>query len=202
MKNIFIINAHEYYPFAEGKLNNSFTKKAKNYFEEKRYNVRVTTMKDDYDVEQEIENHLWADVVFLQSPVNWMGHPWSFKKYADMVYTTGMMGKLCNNDGRSSEEPKKNYGTGGMLGNKKYMISLTFNAPKESFNDQNEYLFGGKSVDDLFFPTHMNFRFFGMTGMETFASYDVMKNPEIENDFVRFEQHLEKHFPVLVMETK
>ena len=43
---------------------------------------------------------------------------------------------------------------------KKYMLSLTFNAPKEAFNNVNEYLFQGKNVDDLFFPMHMNFRFF------------------------------------------
>lgn len=57
-------------------------------------------------------------------------------------------------------------------------------------NDESEYLFQGKSVDDLFFPMHMNFRFFGMTVLETFACYDVMKNPQIENDFERYKVHL------------
>lgn len=80
------------------------------------------------------------------------------------------------------------------LTGKKYMFSLTFNAPAESFNDENEYLFQGKSVDDLFFPMHANFRFFGMEAMETFASFDVMKNPNIERDLERFEAHIKEHF--------
>ena len=112
----------------------------------------------------------------------------------DEVYTAGMFGKLCNNDGRSSESPKKNYGTGGNLTNTKYMLSLTFNAPKESVDDENEYLFAGISVDDLLFPLHMYFKFFGMQPLPTFACHDVMKNAEIEKDFLQFEAHLNKYF--------
>ena len=74
------------------------------------------------------------------------------------------------------------------------MLSLTFNAPEEAFNEPDEYLFQGKSVDDLWFPMHMNFRFFGMEPLETFACYDVMKNADAENDFNRFTAHLSAQF--------
>ncbi len=74
------------------------------------------------------------------------------------------------------------------------MLSLTFNAPKESFDDQDEFLFQGKGVDDLMFHMHANFRFFGMSALPTFACYDVMKNGDIENDFARFESHLNELF--------
>ena len=195
MKNIYIINAHQYYEFSEGALNKALVQKAKELLEEKGYEVRTVTMQDEYNVEQELENHQWADAVILQSPVNWMGVPWSFKKYMDEVYTAGMFGVLCNGDGRSSEAPTKNYGAGGALSGKQYMLSLTFNAPKESFDDASEYLFQGKSVDDLWFPMHMNFRFFGMEDLPTFACYDVMKNPDVENDFKRFEAHINESFP-------
>jgi len=129
----------------------------------------------------------------LQTPVNWMSVPWSFKKYMDEVYSAGMGGALCQGDGRTSAEPKKNYGAGGTLTGKHYMLSLTFNAPKEAFNDEGEYLFQGKSIDDLWFPMHVNFRFFGMTPLETFACHDVMKNPQVEEAFKRFADHLNKH---------
>ncbi len=33
---------------------------------------------------------------------------------------------------------------------------------------------------------HANFRFFGMSPLPTFVCYDVLKNPDIENDFKRF----------------
>ncbi|WBM74129.1 NAD(P)H-dependent oxidoreductase [Saprospira grandis] len=193
MKNVLIINAHQPYPFSEGRLNASFCEMAASFFSEKGYQLKFSKTAEQYEVEEEIEKHLWADIVFLQSPINWMGMPWSFKKYMDDVYTAGMMGKLCNNDGRTAAEPKKNYGTGGNLSESKYMISVSFNAPKEAFDNQEEYLFQGKSVDDLLLPQHANFRFFGMKGLPTFASFDVMKNPTIEDDFKRFQKHLESY---------
>ena len=52
----------------------------------------------------------------------------------------------------------------------------------------------GKSVDDLWFPMHMNFRFFGMESLPTFACYDVMKNAQAEKDLERFTAHLNEHF--------
>ncbi len=112
----------------------------------------------------------------------------------DMVYSAGMDGTLCDGDGRTRDDPSKQYGSGGTLVGKQYMLSLTFNAPQDAFNNPDQYLFQGKSVDDLLFPMYMNFRFFGMEPMETFAYYDVMKNPDIANDLVRFEAHLNKHF--------
>jgi modulator of drug activity B len=194
MSNIFIINAHQAYPFSEGKLNQTLTQRAVDLLETKGHSVRTVTMKDDIDVDTELANHQWADVVILQSPVNWMGVPWSFKKYMDEVYSAGMQGVLCNGDGRTSDNPKANYGAGGTLEGKRYMLSLTFNAPAESFNDESEYLFQGKSVDDLFFPMHMNFRFFGMKPLETFTCFDVMKNADIDNDLMRFDAHLNANF--------
>lgn len=188
--NLFIINTHHYYPFSEGKLNAALVDIAREEAEAAGHQVQITTMQDSYDVEGEMAKHEWADVVLLQIPVNWMGVPWSFKKYMDEVYTAGMSGRLCEGDGRHRDQPEKQYGTGGVLGDKRYMLSLTFNAPREAFNDSDQFLFQGRSVDDLFFPTHMNFRFFDMKALETFVCYDVMKNPDTENDKVRFRKHL------------
>lgn len=194
MSNILIINAHHYYPFAEGRLNKSLVEKAEQKLRDKGHAIRITTVDQDWNIETELANHQWANVVLVQTPVNWMGVPWTFKKYMDDVYTAGMGGALCNGDGRSEDAPKNNYGAGGTLKGKKYMLSLTFNAPREAFDDSNEYLFQGKSVDDLFFPMHMNFRFFGMEALKTFACYDVMKNADVENDFIRFAAHLDDQF--------
>lgn len=151
-------------------------------------------MHDGYEVVDELEKHQWADVVLLQTPVNWMGVPWIFKRYMDQVYSAGMDGTLCNGDGRTRSDRGKQYGSGGTLTGKRYMLSLTFNAPRDAFDDPSQYLFQGRSVDDLFFPMHMNFRFFGMEPIETFVCYDVMKNPDIDNDLVRFAAHFGKHF--------
>ena len=197
MRNILIINAHQKYPFAEGRLNGTLVRTADEVLTEAGHSTRVVTVEEGWDVERELENHQWADFVLLQSPVNWMGVPWSFKKYMDEVYSAGMMGALCDGDGRHRHDPSLQYGTGGTLSGKKYMLSLTFNAPSESFDDPGQYLFEGKSVDDLFMPMHMNFRFFDMEALETFACYDVMKNPDINNDFKRFGDHLSQNFPII-----
>ncbi|WP_462148255.1 NAD(P)H-dependent oxidoreductase [Pseudoalteromonas gelatinilytica] len=193
MKNVLIINAHHYYPFSEGKLNAALIEKADAFFQAKGYQTRVVNTQDEFNVETELENHQWADIVFLQSPINWMGMTWSFKKYMDEVYTAGMGGALCHGDGRHQDNPKANYGKGGTLNNTQYMMSLTLNAPAESFADAADF-FEGKSVDDLVFPMHMNFKFFGMQGLPTFACYDVMKNADIDSDFARFEKHLNENF--------
>jgi len=195
MKNVYIINAHQPYPFAEGRLNGALVERAVDHLQRKDLEVQVLTMQDEWDVETELERHQWADAVLLQTPVNWMGVPWSFKKYMDHVYSAGMDGRLCKGDGRSRQDPTRQYGSGGSLAGRKYMLSLTFNAPRDAFDEPGQEFFGGKSVDDLFWPMHLNFKFFGMEPLPTFACYDVMKNPEIEHDFERFSEHLNQHFP-------
>ena len=195
MKNIFVINAHEEYEFAKGELNRTLAQIALDHLEEAGYATRSITMKDDWQVDAEIENHQWADAVLLQTPVNWMGVPWSFKKYMDFVYSFGMDGRMCKGDGRTRSDPNKQYGTGGTLSGTKYMLSLTLNAPRESFIDPSQTFFGGMSVDDLFKPMHLNFAFFNMEPLPTFACYDVMKNPDVENDRAKYRQHLASVFP-------
>lgn len=194
MKKVLIINAHQYYSYSEGRLTKSLIEKMENQLICLGHEVKHSTIMSEYNPEEEVDKHVWADVVIMQSPVHWMGLPWKAKKYIDEVYSVGTGGKLCETDGRTSKAPKKNYGTGGVLKNTKYMLSLTFNSPEEAFNDSSEYLFQGKSVDDLWYPQHVNFRFFGMAPIETFACFDVMKNPEIENDFRRLEKHIDRHF--------
>jgi len=194
MNNVLIINAHEHYPFSEGKLNKTLAEMAADNLKGKGYTIQHTTM-GEYDVEQEVEKHQWADIVILQTPVNWMGVPWTFKKYMDEVYTAGMDGRLCDGDGRTRKDPAKQYGSGGTLVGKKYMISLTYNAPAVAFDNPEQDFFEGKGHDELFWPTHLNFRFFGMEPLKTFACYDVLKNPDVENDFKRFTAHINDQFP-------
>ena len=194
MSNILILNGAQPYPFAPGGLNAALAARAKDRLEAQGHAVRLTTVADGYDVEAEVESHRWADTVIMQFPVNWMGVPWSFKKYMDEVYTAGMDGRLTVGDGRTAEAPKANYGMGGALTGTRYMLSATFNAPREAFDDPAEPFFQGMSVDDLLRPVHLNARFFGMKPLPTFSAHDVMKNPEIEADFARFDAHLDALF--------
>lgn len=195
MKNVFIINGHQPYPFAKGRLNATFVTLAQEHLAARGYEVDTTIVSEGWDVEAEVKRHQWADVVFMQFPVNWMGTPWSLKKYMDEVYTAGMDGRLCAGDGRTGPGQDSRYGLGGTLTNTSYMLSLTFNAPRASFENPEATFFEARTVDDLMWPTHLNMRFFGMTPMPTFSAHDVMKNADIETDLSRFHAHLNTHFP-------
>lgn len=195
MKKVLIINAHEPYSFSPGRLNRTLVEQARTALAAKGYDVQVTTMQDEWDADTEVGKHQWADVVLLQTPVNWMSVPWTFKRYMDHVYSAGMDGRLCNGDGRTRKDPTKQYGSGGTLTGKRYLLSLTLNAPREAFDDPAQDLFEGKGLDDLLWPVHLNFRFFGMQPLPTFACHDVLKNADIERDLARFAAHLDAHFP-------
>ena len=194
MSKILILNGAQPYPFAPGQLNATCAERAFEQLKAMGHEVRLTTVADGFDIEAEVASHQWADTVIMQFPVNWMGVPWSFKKYMDEVYTAGMDGRLSTGDGRSAEAPKANYGMGGTLQGTSYMISATFNAPIEAFDDPAEPFFEGMSVDDLLRPVHLNARFFAMTQLPTFSAHDVMKNADIEGDFARFDAHLSEVF--------
>lgn len=193
MSNAFIINGHAKSFGSPGTLNAAFAERAENYFKSRSWEVATTVATDGYDVATEIQKFKWADVVLLQMPVNWMGAGWVLKKYIDEIWMAGMMGQMSAGDGRTAAAPKKNYGLGPLLSGR-YMISATGNAPREAFNDPEEKFFAGLSEDDLLRPLHLNFKWIGLQQLPTFFAYDVMKNPQVESDFGRFDAHLAANF--------
>ncbi|MBY6205467.1 NAD(P)H-dependent oxidoreductase [Halomonas denitrificans] len=194
MSKVLVLNGAQPYPFAKGELNAALADRAAAFFEARGDEVRRTTTANSFDTDEEIDHHQWAEIIVMQFPINWMGVPWSFKRYMDSVYSAGMDGRLCNGDGRSAAAPTENYGMGGTQGDTRYMLSVTFNAPSQAFDDPAEPFFEGMSVDDLLRPMHLNAKFFGMKPLPTFSAHDVMKNPAIENDFKRFDHHLQNTF--------
>ncbi len=192
MKNVLIINAHQFYEgFAEGKLNETLVDVAKKKFEAKGCEVKTTIIEKGYDVEDEIQKHLWADIIITQSPVYWFSAPWIHKKYIDEVFTTALVQQsLIVDDGRTREDLSKQYGTGGKMQGKQFMLSLTWNAPKDAFGNKEQILYDGKTVDDAFIAVTTNYKFCGAEILPSFACYDVLKNPDIQNDINRFKEHL------------
>lgn len=76
---------------------------------------------------------------------------------------------------------------------KNYMISATWNAPQEAFDDPDQF-FEGKSVDTVYFAFHKANQFLGLSPIPTFLCADVIKNPIIEQDIVHYNAHLSKYF--------
>ncbi|MDR2981747.1 MAG: NAD(P)H-dependent oxidoreductase [Puniceicoccales bacterium] len=191
MSHILIINGAKKFAHSEGRLNNTLAEVAATFLKANSHEVQITAVEEGYDSEQEVEKILWADVLIYQMPGWWMGPPWIIKKYIDDVFTAGH-GKLYANDGRSRFSDAK-YGSGGLVRDKKYMISVTWNAPLEAFDDPKQF-FGGVGVDGVYLPVHKANQFLGMKPLPTFICNDVIKQPDIDQDIARYQEHLQRVF--------
>ena len=193
-KKVLLINTHlTYAGWTEGTLNSSFIQKAKDFFEAKGFEVLETKIENGYTADEEVKKHMEADIVILQMPVNWFGAPWIYKKYVDEVFNSGLMSKsFLTGDGRTPEDPAKQYGTGGLLQGKKFMICATWNAPAEAFDNPEQKLFEGKSTAEFFLSITSNYRFCGAETLSDYNCFDIYKEGDITNDLNNYPSHLEK----------
>lgn len=195
MKKVLLINSHQLYEgISSGNLNKAMAKVIQDEMEALGHEVQLTHIEQGYDINNEVQKHLWADIIILQSPVFWFGNPWIYKKYADEVFMAGLIQQsFLEGDGRSRDDSSKQYGTGGKLQGKKYMLSLTWNAPEESFGDEKQFLFEGKTVDDVFVANTANYKFCGVEIVPSFSCHDVVKSPDVENDIKRLKKHIHQY---------
>lgn len=195
-KKVLLINTHLTYPnWTEGKLNDSFIQIAKDYFTFYSFEVMETKVEDGYNVEEEVEKHMKADLVILQTPVNWFGAPWIYKKYVDEVFNSGLHSQqFLSGDGRTREDASKQYGSGGNMQGKQFMVCATWNAPQEAFDNSTQQLMQGKGTADLFLNITSNYRFCGYTILNDYNCFDIYKNENIEKDLANYPAHLNKVF--------
>ncbi|QPC45593.1 NAD(P)H-dependent oxidoreductase [Mangrovibacillus cuniculi] len=184
MKNILVINGHEYYDFAKGQLNKTLFEDIVSTLSDK-FEVKTTIVEEGYDVKKEQEKFQWADVVIFQTPIYWFSLPAAMKKYIDQVYAYGVFfGPAINQ-----------YGDGGLMEGKKYMFSTTWNAPETAFNDTNEGSFlQGKDIEDAIAHLHHMQRYVNMVPLKTFGAHDVVANPDIEKYRSELKKHLQDVF--------
>ena len=192
MKNILLINGAKTFAHSNGQLNDTLTELAQEVLLDLGHQVQVTRADSEYDAKAEVEKFLWADTVIYQMPGWWMGAPWTVKKYIDDVFTEGH-GSLYANDGRSRSDASKKYGSGGLIHDKNYMLSLTWNAPMDAFNDAEQF-FHGVGVDGVYLPFQKANQFLGMQTLPTFIVNDVIKAPEVEAYMAQYRDHLTQVF--------
>jgi modulator of drug activity B len=185
MKNVLVINGHEYYKHSKGQLNktlfNEIVKKLSS-----NYEVRTTLLQDGFKKEAEQEKVKWADNIIYQTPIYNYSVPALFKKYLDQTHEYGVYFS-----GNTEE-----YGIGGgLLSGKRYMFSTTWNAPCTAFNDPNKF-FEGRNVEDILFHLHLSHKYAGMKGLKTFSCFDVKKNPDINLYLDSLEIHLGQYFKI------
>ena len=192
MKNILLVNGAKTFAHSNGQLNDTLTELAQEVLSGLGHQVQVTRADSEYDAKAEVEKFLWADTVIYQMPGWWMGAPWTVKKYIDDVFTEGH-GSLYASDGRSRSDASKKYGSGGLIHDKNYMLSLTWNAPMDAFNDAEQF-FHGVGVDGVYLPFHKANQFLGMQTLPTFIVNDVIKAPEVEAYMAQYREHLTQVF--------
>ncbi len=197
-KKVLLINTHLNYPnWSEGLLNDAFNQKAKAFFLEKGFEVLETKVEDGYNADEEVEKHIEAEIIILQTPINWFGAPWIYKKYVDEVFNSGLhSAKFLSGDGRTREDATRQYGTGGKMQGKKFMVCATWNAPKASFDDPNQVLFEGRSTADVLIQITSNYRFCGAEIVADYNCFDIFKDGDIAGDLENYPKHLEDVFEV------
>jgi modulator of drug activity B len=195
MKKIFIINGGQKFGHSGGRFNQTIAKETLEFFQNKEgFEVRSTDINDEYDPATEVDKFVWADVIIYHTPIWWFQLPHGFKEYIDVVFTEGHANGIYKSDGRSSINPAINYGTGGMMHGKKYMVTTSWNAPKEAFTLPGEF-FKETSVDNgPLFGFHRMNAFTGMQPLESMHFHDVMKGANVESDLEVYRNHLTQLF--------
>ena len=195
MKNVLIINGHQYYEnIAEGKLTAIFIDAANAFFTNNGFTVKNTVIDSEYAIQEEVDKFAWADYILFQYPVYWMGVPWITKKYIDEIFSAGQDNGMYVNDGRSRKDPTKKYGSGGLMQSKKYMLSLTYNCPTTEF-DNIEGFFDGLSLDEANIATHKTFQFCGATPLQTYSIHDIFKGDlDVTAEVEKFKTRLHQNF--------
>lgn len=181
MKKIFIINGGQHFAHSGGKFNHTILEWDKQYFTpENGFELKSTDINDAYDLMTEVEKFVWADIVIYHTPVWWFSIPYKLKQYIDMVFTAGHRNGIYYSDGRKSDNPDRNYGTGGSLHGRNYLLTTSWNAPETAFTLADEF-FNQTSVDDgVMFGFHSMNAFTGMKKMDSFHFHDLEKNGNIE----------------------
>lgn len=177
--NILIINGAEIRNNrALGDLNSTLVSMYLNHFRDGNQ-VMITDVFGGYNVQEERNKFLNADLVILQFPVYWFSIPGLMKRYIDDVFDTNQFFSGQNA-----------YGRNGKLKGK-YILSATWNALEDQFETKDGF-FDGLSVDQVFTPVHKAFQYLGLEHEGTLSLHDVIKNPDMEKYTAQFEAFMSK----------
>ncbi|MBL3548289.1 MULTISPECIES: NAD(P)H-dependent oxidoreductase [unclassified Chryseobacterium] len=195
MKKVLIINGGQNFGHSGGKYNDTIAENTLEVLKSfDNIEVQITNVSEGYDKHEEVKKFVWADYIIYHTPIWWFQLPNGLKKYIDEVFTAGHAKGIYMSDGRNAVNPQINYGTGGMLGGRKYMLTTSWNAPATAFTLPGEF-FSEKSVDEgPLFGFHRMNAFVSLKKMESFHFHDVEKNANIERDMKLYRAHVKNVF--------
>lgn len=195
MKHILIINGWHKFAVSKGTFNKSLFDISKLHFSDNsNFQVKTTEINTGYSVLDEVEKFIWADVIIYHTPIWWFAVPFNFKKYLDEVLTAGYGNGMWISDGRNPKSPEINYGTGGLLQGKEYIITSSWNAPQGAFTFPNEF-FNQISVDNgPLSGFHGMNRYLGIKLHTSIQFHDVEKNADTTSQLKEYKEFLISNF--------
>ncbi|MCW3786001.1 NAD(P)H-dependent oxidoreductase [Plebeiibacterium sediminum] len=201
MKKIFLVYGGKKIANANGDINKALFDVDVSFFtEDNGFEFKYTDINDAYNADEEVDNFLWADAIIYHFPIWWMGMPYPLKEYIDRVFTEGHRKGMYRSDGRKSDNPAINYGTGGLMHGKKYMVTTSWNAPETAFTLPGEF-FQQRSVDDgVLFGFHRMNAFVALEPLQNMHFHDIEKNssPEyIKQLLNNYKNHLSQLFSLV-----
>ncbi|NET41632.1 NAD(P)H-dependent oxidoreductase [Okeania sp. SIO2B3] len=184
MNTLLLILGKETNEFAKGSYNQSLFETAVETLSN-GYKILTTIVEDGYKIPEEIAKFKQADAVIFQYPVYWFMMPSTLKRYLDNVYAYGEFFAFSGGE----------YGSGGLMKGKKFMLSTTWNAPVEVFNNKNpNSFFEGRSAEEILLPMRKSQEYCGLEELPHFSCHNIVKNPQFESDKERYILHLTKVF--------
>ncbi len=195
MKNVLIINGWHEFAISKGSFNTSLFDSSKNHFSDgEKYNVQTTEINNGYNELTEVEKFIWADLIIYHTPIWWFAVPFNFKKYLDKVLTAGYGNGMWTSDGRNPDNPEINYGKGGLLHGKQYVLTSSWNAPQGAFTIPGEF-FDQISVDNgPLSGFHGMNRYLGLKLHTSIQFHDVEKNADTGKQLADYSQFLKDNF--------
>lgn len=181
MSKILIINGHQKTDFSEGLLNKTLAEEMKKILSRKHL-VKETVVQNGYDVAKEQEKFLWADTIIYQYPIYWFSEPAILHQYMQDVYGYGIFYGFS----------EKGYGKGGLLTGRRYMLSTTWNSPKEAFG--HDFWEGYNLPDSALVAMRKAQQFIGLEEIPAFSCHNVVKSPQIEVYLQTLREHLNTYF--------
>lgn len=181
MKKLLLINSHDIFKRAKGQLTDHMVdlirNECKNQFE-----LKETKIIAGYNIKEEIKKFQWADIVIVQTPIYWFSIPGILKKYIDDVFVPEIFFSKA-----------KEFGRGGLLTQKEYMLSVSWGANIKAFNGDRDSFLEGYSEDQVLFPIYKTFEYCGLYRLPTFSIYSAMKNSSLKEYTSQLQDHLRRH---------
>jgi modulator of drug activity B len=183
-QTVLIINGtdNQYDYASKGNLNTLLSDTAAEYLKDHGFEILRTTLKNGYEVDEEDDKWRKADLIIFQFPIYWFSAPAVLKRYFEDIY-----------NGKQFYKGGTEYGRGGLLTGKSYLVSTTWNAPIDVFNDPSSF-FKGQSIDDVLSAFHYTHDFIGLKKLPGISFNDVVKNPDATSYVQELKEHLKNIF--------